>query len=288
MRAMSVVDAPTPRAPFVALSTLWLVLTGTLCNLRCTHCLNTSGPDAPWLPPLDGAVARRAIAEAAALGVREIYFTGGEPFLHREILPLLETSLAIAATTVLTNGTVLTDATADALAALARASRYSLEIRVSLDAPDAETNDRVRGAGTWRRAVRAIRALDARGLLPIVTATEIDGAPDAYDRFRALLSGLGIARPRVKILPVFPVGRAAGDSAARLSDADLEGFDRTALQCADTRAVAAGGVYACPILAGLPGARLSDGDLTAARRPAALYHAACLTCHRTGATCRNA
>src|SRR5438094_824192 len=186
------------------------------------------------------------------------------------------------------NVTVLTDATADALAALARASRYSLEIRVSLDAPDAETNDRVRGAGTWRRAVRAIRALDARGLLPIVTATEIDGAPDAYDRFRALLSGLGIARPRVKILPVFPVGRAAGDSAARLSDADLEGFDRTALQCADTRAVAAGGVYACPILAGLPGARLSDGDLTAARRPAALYHAACLTCHRTGATCRNA
>src|SRR5207248_974541 len=139
MRAMSVVDAPTPRAPFVALSTLWLVLTGTLCNLRCTHCLNTSGPDAPWLPPLDGAVGRRA--------------------------------------------------------------------------------------------VRAIRSLDARGLLPIVTATEIDGAPDAYDRFRALLSGLGIARPRVKILPVFPVGRAAGDSVARLSDADLEGFDRTALQC---------------------------------------------------------
>src|SRR5947209_15682916 len=96
--------AAAPRAPFVALSTLWLVLTGTLCNLRCTHCLNTSGPDPPWLPPLDGAVARRAIAEAAALGVREIYFTGGEPFLHREILPLLETSLAIAATTVPTNG----------------------------------------------------------------------------------------------------------------------------------------------------------------------------------------
>ena len=288
MRAMSVVDAPTPRAPFVALSTLWLVLTGTLCNLRCTHCLNTSGPDAPWLPPLDGAVARRAIAEAAALGVREIYFTGGEPFLHREILPLLETSLAIAATTVLTNGTVLTDATADALAALARASRYSLEIRVSLDAPDAETNDRVRGAGTWRRAVRAIRALDARGLLPIVTATEIAEGAATYDRFRALLSALGIAKPRVKILPVFPVGRAVGAPGVRLTDADLEGFDRSTLPCAETRVVAADGVYACPILAGLPGARLSDGALAAALGPAALYHAACVTCHRTGATCRNA
>jgi hypothetical protein len=201
---------------------------------------------------------------------------------------LVETSLAVAATTVLTNGTVLTDATADALAALARASRYSLEIRVSLDAPDAATNDRVRGPGTWRRAVRAIRALDTRGLLPIVTATEIDGAPHAYARFRALLSELGIARPRVKILPVFPVGRAMAVPGARMSEADLDGFDRTTLQCAETRAVAADGVYACPILAGLPEARLSGGDLATALRPAALYHAACVTCHRTGATCRNA
>jgi AdoMet-dependent heme synthase len=281
-------DVETPRAPLVALSALWLVLTGTLCNLRCTHCLNASGPDEPWLAPLDGTVARRAIAEAERLGVREIYVTGGEPFLHREILPLLEAALAAAATTVLTNGTVMTDALADALAVLARASRYSLEIRVSLDAPDAEANDRVRGAGTWQRAVRTIQALDGRGLLPIVTATEIDGAAGAYERFRALLIGLGIAKPRVKILPVFPVGRAMSASGVRLSEIDLEGFDRTTLQCAETRAVAADGVYACPILAGLPEARLSDGDLAAALRPAALYHAACVTCHRTGATCRNA
>ena len=287
MSALRVDDVATPRAPFVALSALWVVLTGTLCNLRCTHCLNASGPDEPWLAPLDGAAARRAIAEAERLGVREIYLTGGEPFLHREILPLLERCLAVAATTVLTNGTVMTDAVADALAALARGSRYSLEIRVSLDAPDAEANDRVRGAGTWQRAVRTIRALDGRGLLPIVTATDIAGGTATYDRFRALLTSLGIARPRVKILPVFPVGRAVAASAPRLSEADLDGFDRTTLQCAETRAVAADGVYACPILAGLPEARLSDGDLSTALRPAPLYHAACVTCHRTGATCRN-
>ena len=277
-----------PRVPFVALSTLWLVLTGTLCNLRCTHCLNASGPETPWLASLDAAAARRAIAEADALGVREIYFTGGEPFLHREILALLEHSLNVAATTVLTNGTVMTDALLDALAALARTARYSLEIRVSLDAPDAASNDRVRGAGTWQRAVRTIQALDARGLLPIVTATAVDDARDLYDRLRALLSGLGIAKSRVKILPVFPVGRAADESGARLSEADLEGFDRATLQCAETRAVAADGVYACPILAGLPEARLSSGDLGVALRPASLFHRACVTCHRTGATCRNA
>jgi MoaA/NifB/PqqE/SkfB family radical SAM enzyme len=276
-----------PHAPFVALSSLWLLVTGTLCNLSCAHCLNASGPGDPWLRPLDGAVARKALAEAEALGVREVYFTGGEPFLHREILPLLEASLGVAATTVLTNGTVMTDAVADALAALARAARYSLEIRVSLDAPDPEANDRVRGRGTWERAVRTLRALDARGLLPILTATEVAGGSDTHARLRSLLAELGVSRPRVKILPVFPVGRAAGP-AARLREADLEGFDRATLQCAETRVVAVDGVYACPILAGLPGARLSGGSLAAALRPARLYHPACVTCHRTGATCRNA
>lgn len=284
----TIADVDAPRAPFVALSALWLVLSGTSCNLRCTHCLNASGPDDPWLPPLDGETARRAIRDAATLGVREIYFTGGEPFLHRELVPLLEASLAVAATTVLTNGTVMTEALADTLGALARASRYSLEIRVSLDAPEAAANDRVRGAGTWRRAVRTIQMLDARGVLPIVTATELALAPGSYDRFRELLRGLGVAKPRVKLVPVFPVGRAATPDAARLSDADLDGFDRTTLPCAETRAVAAGGVYACPILAGLPIARLSDGSLDAALRPATLAHPACVTCHRTGATCRNA
>jgi hypothetical protein len=45
-------------------------------------------------------------------------------------------------------------------------------------------------------------------------------------------------------------------------------------------------VYACPILAGLPGARLGS-TLREAMRPAALFHPACLTCVETGASCRN-
>jgi hypothetical protein len=298
--------AGAPQAPFLRLASLWIQVTGTWCNLACTHCLNASGPEQPWLAPLDGATVRRAIREAERLGVKEIYFTGGEPFLHPELLALLETSLAVAPTTVLTNGTILTARTADRLRALAEAARYSLEIRVSLDDPDPALNDRVRGRGAWRRAVRALRLLADRGLLPIVTATEIlEGArrpapgadrpvPDmtaggsgTYARFRDFLLTLGIEKPRVKIIPVFPAGRLEGRAAALLDEAMLEGFDRALLQCAETRVVAAGGVYACPILAGLAGARLSAASLEESFRPAPLYHPACTTCHQTGMTCRN-
>jgi sulfatase maturation enzyme AslB (radical SAM superfamily) len=281
-----------PVAPFVGLSTLWVQITGTWCNLECRHCINASGPKAPWLKPLDAATVERAVREAEAAGVKEIYFTGGEPFLHGEILPLLERALAAAPTTVLTNGTLIGPEMADALAALAARAPYSLEVRVSLDDTDPEKNDRIRGEGAWAKAVEAVRRLRERDLLPIVTATEItrDEHPTGfgmYERFRGFLHAQGVTRPRVKIMPVFGLGRQPAGGAAPLTEEDLEGFDRSVLQCADGRVVAAGGVYACPILAGLEGARLSTGSLAAAFRPAPLYHPACVTCRETGMTCRN-
>jgi AdoMet-dependent heme synthase len=289
-------DARDPSVPTVAfrhLAALWLQITGTWCNLECTHCINASGPNDPWLKPLDAESARRAISEAEQLGVKEIYFTGGEPFLHREILPLLAAALAVAPTTVLTNGTAITESIADQLAALASRAPYSLEIRVSLDDVDPEANDRVRGQGAWAKAVQAIERLHARGLLPIVTATEIssrNGSTGIYARFRDFLAGLGVERPRVKIMPVFDLGRQAGQGGEdeRLTAESLGGFDPAVLQCSDTRVVADGGVYACPILAGFEGARVSTGSLEASFQPARLYHSACVTCHRTGMSCRNA
>lgn len=281
-----------PAAPFVRLSALWIQITGTWCNLECTHCLNASGPREPWLRPLDAETVRDAIREGEGLGVKEVYFTGGEPFLHPEMLTLLGEALAVAPTTVLTNGTRISDTVADALADLAARTPYSLEIRVSLDDVDPGPNDQVRGPGAWEKAVAAVRRLDTRGLLPIVTATEIltagsEGGTGTYQRFRDFLLSLGIEKPRVKIIPVFATGRLADLAGERLTEERLEGFDRNLLQCAESRVVAHGGVYACPILAGLPGARLSTGSLAESFRPAPLYHPACVTCHESGMSCRN-
>jgi hypothetical protein len=125
-----------------------------------------------------------------------------------------------------------------------------------------------------------------------VTATEITSAEHAdgrgtYERFRDFLLAQGIEKPRVKIMPVFALGRLARPGDPVLHEDDLVGFDRSTLQCAESRVVADGGVYACPILAGLPGARLSDGGLAASFTDAALYHPSCVTCFQTGMTCKN-
>jgi AdoMet-dependent heme synthase len=282
----------TPVAPFSHLSTLWVQVTGTWCNLQCSHCLNASGPKHPWLNSVDSDAVKQVIKEAEQLGVKEIYFTGGEPFLHRDILELVAFSLGVAPTTVLTNGTLIDEAAAEALASLAREARYSLEIRISVDEVDPERNDRIRGKGALAKAVRAIQLLYAKGLLPILTATEIlqDEFPEGtkpYARFRDFLKGLGIEKPRVKILPVFPIGRMAREGGVLLTEETLEGFDLSLLQCTEARVVAQGGIYACPILAGLQEARLSERSLADSFKPARLYHPACVTCYQTGMTCKN-
>lgn len=276
-----------PTVPLQGLRALWFQLPGTRCNLACRHCFNASGPRDPWLAELPPAVVRRHIAEAEALGVREFYFTGGEPFVHPDLVALLEAALAVGPTTVLTNGTLIDAPTADRLAAIAAGSLYSLEIRISVDGATAEENDAVRGHGSFVRALAAVRLLADRRLYPIVTATAADGAGGLYDRLRACLIEAGVDRPRLKLLPVIPLGRAAGARPARLlSSEDLDGFDTSSLSCASARVVAADGVYACPILAGLPGARLG-ATLTDGLRDARLFHPACSTCYETGLSCSN-
>lgn len=282
----------TPTAPHIALNTLWIQVTGTWCNLACTHCLNSSGPVDPWLKSLDTEMVIRYIKEGAELGIKEIYYTGGEPFLHRDMLLFIARALEVAPTTVLTNGTLITDEVADQLTALAERSPYSLEIRISIDDVDPEKNDRIRGKGALAKAVRALKLLYSRGFLPIVTATEIlkddmlEGS-GMYERFRDFLLSLGIAKPRVKIMPVFSIGRMEGHGGPLLTPEMLEGFDYSLLQCSETRVVAQGGVYACPILAGLPGARLAEKTLKESLKPCRLYHTACVTCYETGMTCKN-
>jgi organic radical activating enzyme len=290
----------TPKAPFSYLQTLWFQLTGTLCNLECVHCFIACSPTNHHLKFLEPETVYHFLYEAAQLGVRDVYFTGGEPFLHKQILPILSRSLQVAPTTILTNGTLITPPVADALAAMEAESRYSLEIRVSLDDTDAAKNDAVRGKDAHAKALRALRLLQERGLLPIVTVTEYlydttTPSPQAgmgsgfYRKFRDFLVSNGLTKPRLKVIPVFVMGKLEGTRpiASYVTPEMLQGFDVTVLQCTRSRMVADGGVYACPILVGEPGARLSTHSLRDALQPCLLYHTACHTCYVTGMTCAN-
>lgn len=282
-----------PAQPFHHLDVLWLQVAGTLCNLSCTHCFVTCGPHEERHGMMSRSEVSARLAEARALGVKEVYLTGGEPFLHAELELIVEDTLAHAPVTILTNGTLFTERRIAWLAELSRRARFALELRVSLDGTDAAAHDAFRGAGAWRRTLDGLRALTRAGLLPIVTVTRPAHAePRAFAaRCTAVLRAEGIREPRLKLLPMFQLGREAARSgpypvAHTLAHLPAGSFDAHRLQCGSCRAVTSRGVYVCPLLVDEPGGRMAD-TLAASAREFPLAHAACATCWATGMSCAN-
>jgi AdoMet-dependent heme synthase len=291
---VSLVALHAPKVPLLSLDTVWFQVAGTLCNLTCHHCFISCGPGNRSHEMMARAGVATYLGEAAELGVKDLYFTGGEPFLNREILGILEDALRVAPTTVLTNATLIDDRRAGELAAIARATRYSFEVRVSLDGLTPETNDPIRGEGTFRTTIRGAEALHRAGIEPILTVAQTwsdEEDTGLRERFHTLLRSLGIARPRVKVLPLFRLGREAGrtrgyEPEERLTQEHVVGYDFWNLQCSTSRMVTSRGVFVCPILIDVPAARMGS-TLRETLRPFPLAHGACHTCWATGASCRN-
>ncbi|RMH21836.1 MAG: radical SAM protein [Acidobacteria bacterium] len=282
-----------PKVELRALDTLWFQVAGTVCNLACSHCFISCSPTNRTHEHMRLADVLPYLEEARRLGVKEYYFTGGEPFLNPDMEAILEATLKQGPATVLTNGLLLDDGRCSRLAALAAGSDYSLDLRVSLDGYDAATNDPIRGEGTFERILQGIENLAAAGLNPVVTVTEVhagNATAEGRRRFLDLLRAHGVAQPRLKMLPLFQLGAEAERSGAyeswqqlRRGDAPPEGWDH--LQCTTCRMVTDQGVWVCPILVNEPGGkmgqRLADslGDFP-------LDHPACWTCHVYGVSCK--
>ena len=283
-----------PSVPLVALDYLWFQVAGTVCNLRCAHCFISCAPDNHNFWFLDLETVRNYLEQSKAWGVKEYYFTGGEPFMNRDLLPMLEEALFLGPASVLTNGTLLPEKTVRRLAEIDASSRFSLELRVSIDGPTAESNDAVRGTGCFDRAMEGIRRLVAHGLMPILTAAQLwDPAQDleVLDQFTDALRKVGYDRPRIKILPTLRLGREAARTRGYsdgefVTRAMMEGYEVTQLLCSTGRVVSDRGVHVCPILLEEPDALLG-ATLEEADRPHTLSSRACYTCWLHGAICTN-
>ncbi len=236
---------------------------------------------------------RPFLDEAREMGAHEVGFTGGEPFLNRELFGMIEAALLQGPVSVLTNGVLIRRDGADRLRRMADASEYSLDLRVSIDGWDAATNDPVRGAGTFERVLAGLGHLAAAGLSPIITVTDAcagASTPAGRTRFLQLLRDAGLPRPRLKVMPLLRLGaeetRTRGYAGFEtLRGVALTAGEAAALQCSSSRMVTSRGAWVCPILIDFPGARMG-ARLRDTLHPFALAYPACHTCHAEGLSCR--
>lgn len=156
------------------LSELWFH-TNNICNLACSHCLVSSAPWVKdWGLPSDRLL--KLVEEAAGLGVDRFYFTGGEPFMRKDLFDLIRfiTEAKNCELILLTNATLLQG---EKIRELETLSRDRVRFQVSLDGASAVTNDPIRGKGSFQAAMEGLRRLSSLGfqtsITTAVTATNL-------------------------------------------------------------------------------------------------------------------
>lgn len=170
------------------------------CNLHCLHCASTAG--AKRANELSAEEAYMICEQFPALFVREVIFTGGEPFLcsYWDQLALRLNTYNINVG-IVTNGLTINDELIDKI--------LHSKIRglgISIDGPEA-IHDRVRGKnGSFKRVLRAIEIL-SKNKLPVTVITSVSGLNiDHLDELYYILKSIGIWQWQLQ--PIFPRGRS--------------------------------------------------------------------------------
>jgi len=212
IREKFVSHTPFTRAPYNGriehvymdnLEELW-IHTNNSCNLQCTHCLVSSGP---WENKgLSTEEIKNIVDQGRELGVFRFYFTGGEPFIRKDIYKLIEyvTQDPDSELIVLTNGMLFNQERN--IKQLLEVARGRLKPQISLDGSTPDINDVIRGKGTFEKIVNGIKTAVDWGLNPTVTTVVTSENAHDVPNITRLLSSLGIQRHH--LLWVHQRGRA--------------------------------------------------------------------------------
>ena len=289
---------PRAQVALHALDTLWFN-TGTLCNLTCRNCYIESSPRNDRLIYLTHADVRAYLDEIErdSLPVRTAGFTGGEPFMCPDLLPMLDDALSRdLEALVLTNAMRPMMKMADGLDALRARYGGQLRLRVSIDHYGSLQHEAERGPRTWEPTLDGLRWLAGRGFALDVAGRLFSGEPEPAIRagFAELFAVHAIpidAADPVRLM-LFPEMDAAVD-VPEITEAcwGILGKSPSSVMCASSRMVvkrreaARPAVVACTLLPYEPefelGATLAD-----ASRPVSLNHPHCARfCVLGGAAC---
>ncbi len=183
--------------PLHALETLW-INTGTLCNITCAHCYIESSPRNDRLAYITLAEVRGYLDEIARerLPTQLIGFTGGEPFMNKEIIALLEETLSRGfEVLVLTNAMRPMQRHKAQLLELKQRHGPHLRVRVSLDDPRADIHDAERGEGSYEKTLAGLKWLTGHGFVVEVAGRGFAHEPESAlrARFQALFDEIGVA-----------------------------------------------------------------------------------------------
>ncbi len=275
------------------LDELWFH-TGTACNLACPFCLEGSKPGDNRLQLMRSNDVTPFIEEALALGVKQFSFTGGEPFVNKDMIKILDVALQQRPCMVLTNATEPLIKRLPHLKGL-RKHPHSLHFRVSLDHFIASEHDKHRGEGMFAMALQGLRALHGMDFSVSVANQVIKGLPGnkIAQSFAEVFRRAGLPEnlPRIEFPEFHPPGVAV--TAPQITQSCMVDYQsestRREFMCAFSRMVVKSDgeckVYACTLVDDDIDYVLGKTLAESLQVPVSMKHHRCYSCFRYGASC---
>lgn len=275
------------------LKELWFH-TGTVCNLRCSFCLEGSKPGDNRLNTITLEEVKPFMQASLALGTEQFSFTGGEPFIIPDIIPILDYALDLNPCLVLTNATEPLLNKLYQVAPLAD-KPHPFRFRVSLDFPDPGKHDEERGQGNFELSLQAMRELHGLGFSVSIARQSAMGEDSVAVNREYLPFFVKAGLPEdthIVVFPEFDVPNSLPDvpyitescMTTYKTEAQREGF-----MCSFSKMVVKKGgrmrVYACTLVDDDEDYDQGGSLAEAMDRRVVMKHHRCYTCFANGASC---
>ncbi len=227
--------------PFTGLETLWFN-TGSLCNLTCANCYMESSPTNDALVYLTAAEVMAKIDEASRsqAELKQVGFTGGEPFLNPEMMPMIKGGLERDfEVLILTNAMKpMRRREADLL----QLDPSGIVFRVSLDHHTADHHDSERGEGGFEETLAGMQWLSANGFRVHCAGRSLwnEDSQRARQKYQELFASRDISLEQSESgLIIFPEMKDGDTTPPEITTGcwDILKKESTSVMCANSRMV---------------------------------------------------
>ncbi len=193
------------------------------CNLRCEHCYRDAGNE--YSNELSTQEGKDLLSEIAKAGFKLMVFSGGEPFMRKDILELTEHAVSVGLRPVYgSNGTLLTKEMIRKIKAAGGSS-----VAISLHMVDKDKLDEFCGMpGTYEKSIQAMKNCKEEGFDFQVNTTAFTRNIDEIEKLCELAKEMGAKSHHVLFL--VPTGRGEDIEEESLREKNYEILIRKLLE----------------------------------------------------------
>lgn len=225
------------------LNNLFIELTAKNCNQRCKNCYIDFPLSKNVKDFIDENLIKKTLSGTKDENLQCIYLTGAEPMTHPDFNSILRLCLKRTNVCICTNGSFINEKKARFLKRVEDESEFEIIFQLSLAHYDEIKNDDVRGRGTYRQTLHAIKSLVKYEFNPIICITDFyaEGKNKILEGLKPICEKIGFIATENNFKINTPFN-------PNINSEYLLGKWES-LDCEYGRILTTKGVYTCPFLA---------------------------------------